>query len=128
MRSKRSQKKPVDPYTVELQEWNYETKEYDSKGPVSMYLLAKCIQPEQLATLLENCVNNFSSGFTHGRNMGREMRTMHRTLQRSMVAELCGIVAGLSEQEHTDVRNEGAIKLAKAVAQLAEESGFGPLV
>ena len=95
---------------------------------VSVYSIAKCITSEQFAELLDTYVNNYSVGYGHGHNIGLKLRSSHRTLQRSIIVELVGIIAGISEQDYTDARNEHAIKLAKSIKALYEDIGAGWMV
>jgi len=113
---------------LELKHWDYDKKEYVSDGEVSLYKVAKALDAETLADLLDDYVNNFSSSYKRGLETGRKLRQSHRTLQRSVIVELVGIIAGLSEQEHTDPRNETAIHLAKQIKAVYEEIGGGPFV
>jgi len=113
---------------LELKHWDYDKHEYVSDGQVSGYAVAKALDAESFASLLDDYVNNFSSSYKHGVKTGHKLRQSHRTLQRSVIVELVGIISGLSEQEWTDPRNEQAIKLAKQVKALYEETGAGPFV
>lgn len=114
---------------IQIRQWNYDTKQYDNAGdPVSIYLLAKCIDENQFAEFLTDWTNNFSVSYGMGQRIGRLLHTAHRTLQRSIIVVLTGIIAGLSEQSHTDPRNEHAIALAKDIKELYEEKGAGMMI
>jgi hypothetical protein len=52
---------------------------------------------------------------------GARASSTHRTLQRLVVCFAFGLIAGLSEQNYTDPRNETAIQTAKKIAQMLEE-------
>jgi hypothetical protein len=49
------------------------------------------------------------------------LRFTHRTLQRLAICFAFGIIAGLSEQEHTDPRNETAIQTAKKIKAMIDK-------
>lgn len=115
-------------YELELTHYDYDEKETVSDGAVSIRDIARALDPETLAELLDDYVNNFSSGYKRGRKTGHALRSHHRTLQRSVITELIGVISGLSEQEYTDPRNEKAIELAKKVKALYEEYGAGGMV
>ena len=115
-------------YTVELSHYDYTANEVVQDGDVSVHTLAKSIEVEQFAELLDNYCNSFHSRFERGVKTGEILRETHRTLQRSIIVELLGVVAGLSKQDFTDARNERAIALAKKVAELVDEHGFGAFI
>ena len=62
--------------------------------------------------------------FREGKQVGLQLRFTHRTLQRLAICFAFGVIVGLSEQEHTDPRNETAIQTAKKVAQMLAEGEF----
>ena len=113
---------------LELKHWDYDKHEYVKDGEVSLRDVAKALDAETLADLLEDYVNNFSSKYKRGVETGRKLRSTHRTLQRSVIVELVGVIAGLSEQEYTDPRNEHAIHLAKQIRALYDEVGAGRFI
>ena len=115
-------------HTIKLSHYDYDLKETVSDGEVSVYAIAKAITNEQIAYLLDNWVNNFSATYRNGIEIGHILRSTHRTLQRSIIVVLVGIIAGLSEQDHTDPRNEYAIHLAKQIKALYEEIGAGAFI
>jgi hypothetical protein len=51
-----------------------------------------------------------------------QFRFTHRTLQRLAICFAFGLIAGLSEQEYTDPRNESAVKTAKKITTMLENS------
>lgn len=85
---------------------------------VSVWEIAKSLTPEQFAELIDNYLNLGGKSFPEGLATGKRLRSTHRTLQRLVIVHCFGIIAGLSEQEHTDPRNEVAIKTAKKVAKM----------
>jgi len=117
-----------DKYTIELSHYDYNTNTKVSDGEVLVHAVAKVITPEQMAELLDNYCNTFSGGYKRGVKTGEELRRTHRTLQRSVIVECVGVIAGLSDQEYTDARNERAIALAKRIKALYDELGAGGLV
>lgn len=113
---------------MKLRKYDYDKGEYVETGEVSLHAVAKSMDPEQFAELLETYTNNMSSGYKRGLETGRKLTRAHRTIQRSIVTELVGVIAGMTDQEYTDPRNEQAIALAKAIKALYEEQGAGPFV
>jgi hypothetical protein len=113
---------------VKLKKYDYDKREMVEAGEVSLYLVAKNLDAEQLAKLLDDYCNNMRSGYKRGVETGHELRRHHRTLQRSIIVELVGIIAGLSEQDYTDARNEQAVELAKKIKALYEEHGVGRFI
>jgi hypothetical protein len=75
---------------------------------------------------LDEFLNLGGKGYREGKEVGLQLRFTHRTLQRLVVCFALGMIAGLSEQENTDPRNETAIQTAKKLVQLME-SGELPL-
>jgi len=114
--------------TITIKHYDYDLKEEIADADVGVHSLARSMDAEQFAQLLEDWVNNFSSRYKRGLKIGHELRRSHRTLQRSVIVELVGIIAGLSEQEYTDLRNEHAIHLAKQIKRVYEEIGAGGMV
>ena len=70
--------------------------------------------------MLDDFLNLGGKGFREGKEIGLQLRFTHRTLQRLVICFAFGMIAGLSEQEYTDPRNETAIQTAKKVVQLME--------
>jgi hypothetical protein len=113
---------------IKLSHYDYDSNRVVSDGEVSTRTVAKSITPAQLAEILEDYANTYSASFQRGRETGKSLQSSHRTLQRSVIVELCGIIAGLGDQIYTDARNQKAIALAKKIAALVEEEGFGPCI
>ena len=95
---------------------------------VSAYAVAKSMDQDQFAELLDTYTNVMRNDYKHGFDIGCKLRSAHRTIQRSIIVLLVGIISGLSEQLRTDLRNEQAIKLAKQIRELYENVGAGPMV
>ena len=91
----------------------------DGSNPIvtSTHAIARAIEPEQFAYLIDAKLNSMSSDPLHeGIKVGACLRRTHRTLQRAVVGFALGILYGISQQEHTDDRNRTAIATAKTVA------------
>ena len=108
--------------TIILRAWSSETGHNEPTGEtISVYTLAKSLTLENLASLLDDFLNLGGKGFRDGKEIGLQLRFTHRTLQRLAVCFAFGMIAGLSEQEYTDPRNETAIQTAKKIAQMLEK-------
>ena len=119
----------VGKHKAQVKHYDYDAKEYVVDAEVSIHSLARSLDGEQFAQLLDDYVNDFSKGdYRHGLKLGHELRNTHRTLQRSAIVMLVGIIAGLSEQEYTDARNEYAVHLAKQIKGVYEEIGAGRMI
>ena len=113
---------------IVLKHWDYEKKESVVDGEMTVYDVAKNIDGEGIAELLDTYCNNFSVSFNSGVDIGHKLRGITRAVQRSVIVFLTGMIAGLSEQERTDPRNELAIALAKKVRILYDDHGAGMMV
>jgi hypothetical protein len=114
--------------TIHLKSWNNETSRNELTGEaIGVYTLARSMSPENFAALLDDYLNLGGKGFREGKEIGLQLRYTHRTLQRLVICFAFGLIAGLSEQEYTDPRNETAIQTAKKVVELmqAGELPFG---
>ncbi len=108
--------------TIILRAWSSETGLNEPTGEtIEVYTLAKSLTIENLAALLDDFLNLGGKGYPEGKEIGLQLRFTHRTLQRLAVCFAFGLIAGLSEQEYTDPRNETAIQTAKKVAQMLEK-------
>lgn len=118
-------------HTIRLKAYNPDTSCNEATGEtIDVYSLAKSLTPENLAALLDDYLNLGGKGYREGREIGLQLRLTHRTLQRLAICFAFGLIAGLSEQEFTDPRNETAIQTAKKVVQLLEagELPVGPYI
>ena len=107
---------------IQLLQRNPDTgREEPSGGTISIYTLARSMTPGNFTKLYDQYLNLGSKGFSEGKQIGLNLRSTHRTLQRLAICFAIGLIIGLSEQEHSDARNETAIKTAKIVAQMMEE-------
>jgi hypothetical protein len=110
-----------DKDTIKIRAYNSETSHTEEIGEtISVYVLAKSLTLENFASMLDDFLNLGGKGFREGKEIGLQLRFTHRTLQRLVICFAFGMIAGLSEQEYTDPRNETAIQTAKKVVQLME--------
>jgi hypothetical protein len=110
-----------DKDTIKIRAYNSETSRTEETGDtISVYTLAKSLTLENFASMLDDFLNLGGKGYREGKEIGLQLRFTHRTLQRLVICFAFGMVAGLSEQEYTDPRNETAIQTAKKVLQLME--------
>jgi hypothetical protein len=117
-----------DNNSIKINAYNSETSRNEETGEtIDVYTLAKSLTLETFATMLDDFLNLGGKGYREGREIGLQLRFTHRTLQRLAVCFAFGLIAGLSEQEYTDPRNETAIQTAKKVVQMMEagELPFG---
>lgn len=74
----------------------------------------------QFTTLFDNFLNLGGKQYREGNQVGKNLRSTHRTLQRQAICFCLGLIAGLSEQQYTDPRNDDAIKTAKKIKDMLE--------
>ena len=107
--------------TIKIKAYNSETSRNEETGQtIDVYTLAKSMTIENFAAMLDDFLNLGGKGYREGREVGLQLRFTHRTLQRLVICFAFGMIAGLSEQEYTDPRNETAIQTAKKVVHLME--------
>ena len=107
--------------TIKIREYNSKTSRNEETGEtIDVYSLAKSLSIENFAAMLDDFLNLGGKGYREGKEIGLQLRFTHRTLQRLVICFAFGMIAGLSEQVHTDPRNETAIQTAKKVVQLME--------
>jgi hypothetical protein len=110
-----------DKNTIKIKAYNSETSRNEETGQtIDVYTLAKSLTLENFAAMLDDFLNLGGKSYREGREVGLQLRFTHRTLQRLFICFAFGMIAGLSEQEYTDQRNETAILTAKKVVQLME--------
>ena len=108
--------------TIYLRAYDSETGRTEVTGEsLSTYQVAKSLTHENFAALLDEFLNSGGKDFREGKEIGLQLRFTHRTLQRLVICFTFGLIAGLSEQEYTDPRNETAIQTAKIISQMVEE-------
>jgi len=107
--------------TIKIREYNSNTSRNEDTGQtIDVYTLAKSMTIENFAAMLDDFLNLGGKGFREGKHVGLQLRFTHRTLQRLVVCFAFGMIAGLSEQEYSDPRNEIAIDTAKKVVKMME--------
>lgn len=108
--------------TIQLVKRNPETGiEERSAETISTYALARSITPENFTKLFDQYLNLGAKDFSDGKQIGLNLRYTHRTLQRQAICFALGLIAGLSEQQYTDARNQTAIETAKKLANMMEQ-------
>ena len=111
--------------TIKLRDWNSDCSRIEETGEtISTYQVAKSLTSENFAALLDEYLNLGGKDFREGKEVGLQLRFTHRTLQRLAICFAFGVIAGLSEQEYTDARNETAIQTAQKVAQVLDAGEF----
>jgi hypothetical protein len=107
--------------TIKIRAYNSETSRTEETGETfSVDTLAKSLTLKNFASMLDDFLNLGGKGYREGKQIGLQLRFTHRTLQRLVICFAFGMIAGLSEQEYTDPRNETAIQTAKKVVQMME--------
>ena len=108
--------------TIKLREYNSESRCIEETGKtLSTHTIARSLTLENFTCLLDDYLNLGGKGYRDGKQVGLQMRTTHRTLQRLVICFALGMIAGLSEQEFTDPRNETAIKTAKKLTKMLDD-------
>jgi len=106
---------------IKLKEFNSESRCIEETGQtLSTHTIARSLTLENFACLFDDFLNLGGKGYRDGKQVGLQMRTTHRTLQRLVICFALGLIAGLSEQEFTDPRNETAIETAKKISVMLE--------
>ena len=108
-------------YTCQLKTYDYDKQKTVKKGKVSIYLFAKSMTVENFIYLFSEYMNLGGKDFRDGLVVGKAFCSEHRTLQGLAVRFCLGIIVGLSKQEHTDPRNETAVKACKKIAKMIED-------
>jgi len=102
----------------------------EGKHMVSIWTIARNVDEEALASIFKTWINVMGRDYNSGVKFGKHLRKLHRTLQRSMICFLIGAIAGISDQERVDARNETAIATAKKIRDMYEnlELPMGPFI
>jgi len=102
---------------------NIKIKDYDGNitSEVSTGGVARAVTEEQFADIISNFCNYGMKDFRVGKDIGKILQSDHRTLQASAIRLALGIIIGLSEQEHTDARNETPVDMGKKIARMIED-------
>jgi hypothetical protein len=111
--------------TIRIKKYNSESGRFDDTSEtLSAHTLARSMTSDNFTSLFDNFLNLGGKDFREGKEIGLQLRFTHRTLQRLAICFALGIIAGLSEQEYTDPRNETAIQTAQKIAQMLEAGEF----
>jgi hypothetical protein len=108
--------------TIQIKGWNSTSSTMEETGEtVSIYTVARSMTLDNFTKLFDEYLNLGGKQYAEGKIIGQKLRYTHRSLQRLAICFAFGIIAGLSEQEYTDPRNETAIETAKKVKQLIDK-------
>ena len=111
--------------TILIKEYDSESGRYEDTGEtLSTHTLARSMTSENFSSLFDDFLNLGGKDFREGKEIGLQLRFTHRTLQRLAICFAFGIIAGLSNQERTDARNETAIQTAQKVTRMTEAGEF----
>ncbi len=112
----------MDETMIVVREWNSTTGMMDETGErINTYTVAKSLTLDNFTKLFDEFLNLGGKQYAEGKIIGQKLRCTHRSLQRLAVCFAFGIIAGLSEQEYTDARNETAVETAKKVKQMIDQ-------
>jgi len=107
---------------IQLKAWNSTTSMTETTGEsISIYAIARSMTLDNFTKLFDEFLNLGGKQYAEGKIIGMKLRFTHRSLQRLAICFAFGVIAGLSEQEHTDARNETAVDTAKKVKQLIDQ-------
>lgn len=73
---------------------------------------------EFLADLIDEYLNKIGRGMPEGVAVGKFLMDTHPASQRTFIAFCLGAIIGISNQSHTDPRNETAIAAAKKISDM----------
>jgi len=108
--------------TIKVMGWNSTTGIMEETGEnISIYTVARSMTLDNFTKLFDEYLNLGGKQYREGQIIGQKLRYTHRSLQRLAICFAFGIIAGLSEQEYTDARNETAIETAKKVKQMIDQ-------
>ena len=108
---------------IQLIKWNSTTGKSElSDESISTHSIARSMTLINFTKLLDEFLNLGGKGFSEGKTVGLELRFTHRTMQRLVICFAFGIIVGLSEQEHTDPRNDTGIQTARKIAEMIKNN------
>lgn len=114
-----------DAGTIKLKVYDDESNRYVESGEeISTYQLVRALTLENFTKLFDDFLNLGGKQYAEGKEVGERLRFTHRTLQRSAVCFALGLIAGISQQEHTDPRNEQAIETAQKIKEMLDAGDF----
>ena len=108
--------------TIQIRDWNSSTSTMEETGEtINVFTVARSMTMDNFTKLFDEYLNLGGKQYREGQIIGQKLRYTHRSLQRLAICFAFGIIAGLSEQEYTDARNETAIETAKKVKQMIDQ-------
>ena len=108
--------------TIKIRGWNSTFSTTEETGEtVSIYTVARSMTMDNFTKLFDEYLNLGGKQYAEGKIVGSKLRFTHRSLQRLAICFVLGIIAGLSDQEYVDARNETAIETAKKIKQMIDE-------
>ena len=112
----------MDETMIVVREWNPTTGMMDETGErINTYTVAKSLTLDNFTKLFDEFLNLGGKQYAEGKIIGQKLCCTHRSLQRLAICFAFGIIAGLSEQEYTDARNETAVQTAKKIKQMIDQ-------
>jgi len=112
----------MDETMIVVKEWNSTTGMMDETGErINTYTVAKSLTLDNFTKLFDEFLNLGGKQYAEGKIIGQKLRYTHRSLQRLAICFAFGLIAGLSEQEYTDARNETAVETAKKIKQMIDQ-------
>ncbi len=103
---------------ITIYKYDPETDGDKAEATFSPTALAKAMDLEDFAEVLQEFLNWGMKEYADGYAVGHRCRRAHRTIQRSIITFALGIIAGMAEQEHWDERNATAITTAKKLREM----------
>ena len=108
--------------TIQIRDWNSTTSTMEETGEtINVFTVARSMTLDNFVRLFDEFLNLGGKQYREGQIIGQKLRYTHRSLQRLAICFAFGIIAGLSEQEYTDARNETAIETAKKIKQMIDQ-------
>ena len=108
--------------TIKIRGWNSTFSTTEETGEtVSIYTVARSMTMDNFTKLFDEYLNLGGKQYAEGKIIGQKLRSTHRSLQRLAICFSLGIIAGLSDQEYTDARNETAVETAKKLKQMIDQ-------
>lgn len=102
---------------IVLEQYDYSKKETVTLGEVTSGMIARSINAEQLADIIDDYLNGMHHA-NDGLKVGQALLGTHPTLQRLAVVFALDLICGLAEKQYTDGRNEDAIATAKKIKSM----------
>lgn len=107
---------------IQLKTWNSKTSMTEmTRESISIYTIAKSMTLDNFTKLFDEFLNLGGKQYADGKIIGMKLRSTHRSLQRLAICFAFGVIAGLSEQEYTDARNETAVETAKKIKKMIDQ-------